>query len=436
MLLPEMEWIVVGEKIADGHAIYTDIWTNIGPLAAFMYWLIGVFSGHEQFGYELAAYIIIFFQAVYLILVSFQRELFLERNYVIGLIYVLLANLSFDLGKLSPALMGTTFLIVAFNSFAKQIGNRDGVRDDVVEVGLFIGIATLFHLPFFIFLPWVILAMLAFTGASFRQLLLIMLGFILPIFIVAIYFYSVSDFELFRHNVLENSIRFTQLSFEKLLEVSYTYLPTLLISIVGYFYLITNSRFNGGQSRMHQVALLGIIFGVAAYVLSPYKTPMQLYGILPFMAIFITGFFLHLRGRYLPELLLLVLIALTLFVQYQGVRPLFGKGFQHLAEVRISTEEPPEIIKNKTMLIIGERIDEYKYGKQVTAYLNWDLAKRDLAEPNDYESVVNIFDNFRRSPPEVIIDKKGVIPAIFKRIPELAKDYEASNIKGIYLLKK
>lgn len=429
-----MEWLVLGEKMADGHELYTEIWTNIAPLSAFMYWVVGVFSGHDQFGYELAAYLFIFFQAIYLAIIVNQRELFLERNYVIGAVYVLLANLSFDLGKLSPALMGTTFLIVAFNSFAKQIGNRDGVRDDVFEVGLFVGIASLFYLPFLAFLPWIILAMLLFTGASFRQLLLIMLGFVLPIFIVGIYFYFVSDFELFKYNVLENSIRFTQLSFGKLLEISYTYLPVLVLSILGYFFLITNNRYNGGQSRMHQVALLGVIFGIAAYVLSPFKTPMQLYGMLPFIAIFVTGFFLHLRGTYRPEIIFIILLAITLLIQYQGVTPFWGKGFNHLSEIRISEKEPPAIVKNKTMLIIGERIDEYKYGKQVTAYLNWDLSKRDLAEPNDYQSVVNIFDNFKQSPPEVIIDKKGVIPVIFKRIPELAKDYEASNIEGIYLL--
>lgn len=434
-LLPEMEWMVLGQKMSDGNALYTEIWTSVAPLSAFFYWIVNLFMGQEQLAYELTAYLFIIFQAVYLSIIANRRELFLERNYVVGAVYVLLANLSFDLGKLSPALMGTTFLMVAYNSFAKQIGNREGVRDDVFEVGLFVGVATLFHLPFVAFLPWIILAMLLFTGASFRQILLIVLGFILPVFIVGIYFYFVSDFEAFRYNVLESSIRFTQLSFGKLIEVFYTFAVPLLISLVGYFFLITNNRYNGGQSRMHQIALLGVLFGIIAYILSPYKIPMQLYGMLPFMAIFIAGFFLHLKGTYRPEIAFILLLAITLLIQYQGVKPLFGNGFNHLDEVRLSNETPPDIVKGKKMLIIGERIDEYKHGKQVTAYLNWNLSKRDLAEPNDYESVVNIFDNFRKEPPEVIIDKKGVIPTIFKRIPELAKDYKKSEIEGIYLKK-
>ncbi|MFT6203942.1 MAG: hypothetical protein ACI9V1_001469 [Spirosomataceae bacterium] len=430
-----MEWMVLGQKMSEGNTLYTEIWTSVAPLSAFVYWLVNLFMGQEQFAYELTAYLFIIFQAVYLSIITNRREFFLERNYVVGAVYVLLANLSFDLGKLSPALMGTTFLIIAYNSFAKQIGNRDGVRDDVFEVGLFVGVATLFHLPFMAFLPWITLAMLLFTGASFRQILLIVLGFVLPIFVMGIYFYFVSDFEAFKYSVLESSIRFTQLSFGKLIEVFYTFTIPLLVSLVGYFFLITNSRYNGGQSRMHQIALLGVLFGVVAYFLSPYKIPMQLYGTLPFMAIFIAGFFLHMKGTYLPEVAFIMLLLITLFVQYQGVKPLIGKGFNHLEEVRLSKQIPPDIIKGKKMLIIGERIDEYKYGKQVTAYLNWNLSKRDLAEPNDYESVVNIFDNFRKEPPEVIIDKKGVIPTIFKRIPELAKDYKSSKIEGIYLRK-
>ncbi|MFB0908890.1 MAG: hypothetical protein QMB03_11565, partial [Spirosomataceae bacterium] len=130
-LLPEMEWMVLGQKMSEGNTLYTEIWTSVAPLSAFVYWLVNLFMGQEQFAYELTAYLFIIFQAVYLSIITNRREFFLERNYVVGAVYVLLANLSFDLGKLSPALMGTTFLINAYNSFSKQIGNRDGVSDDV-----------------------------------------------------------------------------------------------------------------------------------------------------------------------------------------------------------------------------------------------------------------------------------------------------------------
>lgn len=435
MLLPELEWMLIGEKMNDGYNLYTDIWTNVPPLSAFVYWVVDTFLGRDKLAYEFVAYLFIFFQATYLSIMTNRREIFLERNYVVGAVYILLANISFDFGKLSPALMATTFLMIALNSLAKQISNRDGVRDDIFEVGLFIGIATLFHLPMAIFLVWLIAAVLLFTGANFRQIILLFLGFVLTLFIVAIYYYFISDFDTFKLHILSGSIQLFQFSFLKLFEIIYVLILPLVIGAFGYYFLIINSRYNGWQSRIHQITLLGVLFGFVAFMISPYKIPMQLYGMLPFLAILVAGFFLHLKGTYRPEIAFIAVSAIVLLIQYQGVKPIIGNGFKHIEGLRVSQEDPPSIIKGKKMLIIGERIDEYQYGQQVTAYLNWGLSKKDLAEPNDYESVVNIFDNFRQSPPEVIIDKENVIPTIFMRIPELAKDYKKSEIKGIYLHK-
>ena len=132
----------------------------------------------------------------------------------------------------------------------------------------------------------------------------------------------------------------------------------------------------------------------------------------------------------LPKFTLLFLF--IVFVQYQGVTPLFGKGFEQLADMRVKPKEIPERMKGQKMLVIGERIDEYTYGESATCYLNWDLSKIDLENPDNYESIINIFDNFKKDPPTIIIDKQNVIPKIFKRIPALASNYQKTNIEGIY----
>lgn len=435
MLLPELEWMLVGERLNDGHKLYEGIWTNIGPLAASVYRLVDYGFGRDQAAYELTAYFLIIFQAIYITFVTNRRQLFLEKNYVVGAVYLILMNVSFDLAKLSPALMAVTFLMIATNSFLKQVESREGVADDIFEVGLFIGLATMFYLPVAIFLVWVILAALFFTGANFRQLVLIILGFLLPILAVVIYFFFTNDFDLFLFNLLNGSIRINQFSINKLLEFVYTFTFPVIIGILGYLFLAQASRYSGYQSRSHQTALLAIIFALIAYIIAPYKTPMQFVLVIPFLAILVTGLFLHLKGVYLPELLFIIFISIVLIVQYQGVKPLFGNGFRHISELRLSTETPPNEYLNKKMLIIGERIDEYQHAKQVTCYLDWDLAKTDLKNPNNYASVVNIFYNFKNEAPEVIIDKVGVMKEIFERIPELSKDYSESKNKGVYFRK-
>jgi hypothetical protein len=68
-----------------------------------------------------------------------------------------------------------------------------------------------------------------------------------------------------------------------------------------------------------------------------------------------------------------------------------------------------------------------------TGYLSWSLAKKDFENPNNYLSLSNIYNNFKKDMPEVIIDRENVIPAIFKNMPELRAKYKTAE-KGIYVL--
>lgn len=435
ILLSELEWMLIGEKIHKGEALYKEIWTNVGPLSAGVYWLIDAFLGRSQFAYEFVAILLIYFQALYFTFITNQRQTFLEKNYAPAIIYVLLMSLSFDMAKLSPALLSTTFLLFAFNKVIKQMERREGVSDEVFEVGLYIGIASLFHQPSMIFIVWGIASMLFFTNANIRQYFLTLLGFTIPIFATYLYFYFYDATDEFKFNWFSGIFRIKQYSLDdfKSAFISIT-LPTIL-SILGFLRLSRASRYNSFQQRTQQIILLWAIASLLALFLSPNVAPMQFIVFVPCFAYLITGFFIHIRGTVVPELIFTGMLVVILFLHYQGVRPIIGKGYEHLGDMRTKPMEMPEIMKGQNMLVIGERIDEYQYGYAATCYLNWELSKIDLQNPDNYESIINIFDNFKKDPPTIIIDKENVVPKIFKRIPELAKDYKSTNMKGVYLRK-
>lgn len=435
ILLPELEWMLIGERLNDGYKLYEEIWTNVGPLSGFVYWLVDTSFGRSQFAYEFVAMFFIYIQAAYLTLSTNNRQVFLEKNFVIGAVYILLTSISFDCGKLSPSLMATTFVIFALNGLMKQIENRDGVGDDIFEVGFYVSIATLFYLPTFVYLFWIILACILFTGASFRQIILVILGYILPIFIAAIYYYFFGEYELFKFNLLHGSLRIDQYSLQTIFEIFYTSIVPLVTAFFGFLFLVRTNRYSGYQGRIHQIALLGVIFGIVAYFLAPYKTPMQLASMFPFLAILVTGLFLHIKGTAKPEIAFISFVVVVLIIQYQGVTPLFGDGYQHLSKIRTQNVPANYEFSGKKLLITGTQIDEYKVAKQATCYLDWNLSKTDLAKPDNYESVVTIFHNFKRDSPDVIIDKENVMPTIFKRIPELSKSYSKGKSKNIWLKK-
>jgi hypothetical protein len=432
ILLPELEWMVVGEKIHDGSFLYKELWTNVGPLSAFIYWLIDLSFGRIQFAYEFIAILIVYFQALYFTFTCNTRQTYLEKNYAPGLVYILLMSLSFDMSKLSPVLLATTFLLFAFNKIVKQMERREGVSDEVFEIGLYIGIAVLFHQPSMVFILWSTACLVFFTNANLRQHFLALLGFAIPLFLVTLYFYFNDSIEEFRYNWFNGIFRIKQYSLEDfksaLLAIS---IPTIL-AILGFLRQTQASRYNSYQQRTQQIMLLWAVVALLALFLSPNVAPMQFIIFVPCFAFFVTGFFLHFRGAFFPELTFMFVFIAILLIQYQGVTPIFGKGFEQLSDMRIKPKPLPELMKGQKMLVIGERIDEYKLGKSATCYLNWDLSKIDLENPDNYESIINIFDNFKKDPPTIIIDKQNVVPKIFQRIPALAVDYKTTSIKGVY----
>jgi hypothetical protein len=432
ILLPELEWMIVGEKIHYGSFLYKELWTNVGPLSAFIYWLIDVSFGRTQSAYEFIAILIIYFQALYFTFVCNTRQTFLEKNYAPGLIYALLMSLSFDMTKLSPVLLSTTFLLFAFNKLVKQMERREGVSDEVFEVGLYIGIAVLFHQPAMIFIVWAVAALIFFTNANLRQYFLAILGFTLPLFLTALYFYFYDSLDEFKYNWFSGIFRIKQYSLEDFKSALIAVAIPSALSFFGFLSLTRASRYNSYQQRTQQIMLIWLFAGIIGLFLSPNVAPMQFIILIPCFAYFVTGFFLHVRGAFLPELLFMTLFVFILFAQYQGVTPFFGKGFEQLSDMRIKPKELPELMKGQRMLVIGERIDEYKVGRSATCYLNWDLSKIDLENPDNYESIINIFDNFKKDPPTIIIDKQNVVPKIFQRIPALAADYRTTDIKGVW----
>nr|WP_299423388.1 hypothetical protein [uncultured Emticicia sp.] len=432
ILLPELEWMLVGEKIHNGQFLYKEVWTNVGPLASFVYWAIDVSFGRSQFIYEFIAILITYFQALYFTFVCNTRQTYLEKNYASGLIYVLLMSLSFDMSKLSPVLLSTTFLLFAFNKLVKQMERREGVSDEVFEIGLYIGIASLFHQPTMVFIFWIMSSLVFFTNANLRQHFLAILGFSLPLLLAGLYFYLNGGLDEFKYNWFNGIFKIKQYSVEDFKSAFIAITVPSALAVFGFLRQTQVSKYNSYQQRTQQIMLIWGIASLIALFLSPNVAPMQFIIFVPFFAFFITGFFLHLKGVFLPELLFTLLFLFIIFVQYQGVTPIFGKGFEQLADMRVKPKEIPERMKGKKMLVIGERIDEYAFGQSATCYLNWDLSKIDLENPDNYESIINIFDNFKKDPPTIIIDKQNVIPQIFKRIPALAAEYQKTNMEGIY----
>lgn len=436
LLIPELQWMLVGEKMGQGFMLYRDVWDNLSPLSAAVYWGIDELFGRSPLAHRTLANILIVLQAIYFNYISNQRQLFTERNYVPGILYLLFINVSFDCSTLSPVLMATSFILLAFGTLIRQM-QREGVTDEVFELGFYLSTATLFYLPMGLFAFWSFASMLLYTGANFRQHTLAFFGYVFPIALTVMFFFFRDSLDDFSQNLLTSAFRTRRYNLNDFLGVIGAMAGIFLLGGMGFFQTIGYPRFINYQSRCQQIMMLWFIIAVISIGLMPFIAPMQFIIFIPPLAFFAVNFFMLMQRRWLAEVLFLVVFVAILFFRYQASflnnSFAFNKSAR-LENLKIKNALLPPQINNQKILVIGDDEGEYKDNFPATAYLNWELARYDFENLDSYENVISIFDNFTADPPTYVIDKVNIMPQLFKRLPELGKRYQITQWKGIYQL--
>lgn len=434
LLTYELEWMLIGEKLNEGLNLYSEVLTQVGPLSSYFYQLIDLWAGKNQFVYQTLATILIFFQTLYFVFIVNRRNLFNEKNYIAGLVYLILINASFGFMKLSPALMANTFFLLALNATLRQIEKRDGVGDDVFEAGLFLGIATLFHLPSFIFIFWALLVLFLYTSINIRQTFMVILAFLMPIFFMYLFFYFKDQGSYFTNIWLFNLIKTFDFSILSIKDILLSLTLPMIVGLLGLFRVLRGHRYNSFQNRSHQLIIISSFFALPVFLISGLYVPSNIIFIIGPLAFFCAGFFIHGKKMLIPELLFLLFFISVILISVTGATPVLGVFSNGLANYKVVESQVADKYQGKRIFVTGPHIDAYHNSSMATGYLSWSLAKYDFENPNNYMSLSNIYNNFKKDMPEVIFDKENVMEKVFKNIPELSANYSKVE-KGIYVKK-
>ncbi len=424
--------MLVGEQMSRGFMLYRDVWDNVSPFSGMVYWTIDTLFGRSQLVYQIVAFAISLFQILYFNYVLRVRDALPERSYIPGAIYALFLNSSFDLATLSPTLMASTFLLLALGVVIKILERRQ-VTNEIFEMGLYIGIATLFYLPSALFMFWAFVALLFYTGATLRQHVLGFFGSVFPLLMVMLFFYLNDGVQNLNQNLLTSVFQVKQYALNDFSSLIISLFFPLILSSLGFMRMLANTRLVNYQSRVQQTMAIWFLVGLLLIPLMQYLAPMQFVPFFPVAAYFSTYYFQSFKKRWLAELIFLGAMGAILLVQYQGLLALDPQlTIGRLENLRARPAMLPKEISQKRILVIGENEGEYLNNFTATPYLNWDLARNDLENLNNFESVIHIYDNFRQDPPDYIIDKENIMPRLLNRVPALRKRYKPSPWKGVY----
>ncbi len=423
--IPELSWMIVGERMNEGALLYVGIWDNIGPLAAWIFQAFDVLFGRSHLSLQIGGLLLFFAQIFYMNYLALKHKMYNENNYLPAFFYGLLGLLVFDLITLSPPLMGMTFVLLSMNSLFSHVESRNKVDGNLLNMGIFLGIAALFYLPYFLMLLVLIVGLLFFTNTILRRYLLLLYGFGIPLLICWLVYLRTGN----THELYTNYFRglfvmdFTQyLSYKSILILSGA---TIFLFAIAALKTLSGFGFTVFQVRVQKVMFFAALVSLFTYIFYADKDGYSLIIFFPWVAFFLSHFFLSIRHRLKREIGFLVYFLSIVIVYFSIAFNWFSLNqLIHFDAIILKSPANSEIYAGKKILVFGPDIQPYSSGKQATAYFNWNLSRGQLEHLNYYDNLEAVDKNFRNDMPEIIIDQAGIAPKLFELNPLLGAEYE------------
>lgn len=429
LLSPILDFMLIGERIADGNAIYKEVFAGIAPFSAWFYAGLDMLFGRSVLAYALIGTVILFVQAIIFNTLLLRRDFMIDRGYVPAMLYVFFGSISFDYFNVSPVLLSLTFLLLVLREIFTLTENTHD--QTLFTIGFYLGIATLFYLPSSIFLFWVSLGLGVFRSTSFRQHLLVLFGVAFPILLLGLYFFWQDSFIDFVVQYF-NSISFAPNFYLSIQDFSIILALPALFLVLAVLNMFSGRSLTNYQSYCRQMMIFWLVASVFGLLLCKYWLPFQFAFFLPPLAFFGTYYLFSIQKKWIAELVFLSVLT-GIGVQLWATRT---EIFYPIDYSKAILKKPSDFdLKNEKIWVFGETHSYYIENQPVTPYLDWHITQNRIEELNDYQTLLLFYNQIEKDKPQFIIDKDKNLPPLFKRIPLLSEKYTTKD-SLIYELKK
>jgi hypothetical protein len=423
---PQLMWMLLGERLGQGFFLYQDIIDDNGPLSAGFFTIMDLLFGRSLLAYEIVGRLLISFQILYWNSILIKFKAFDLNTYLPAIIMAALFHFSFDLLSLSPALLGSTFLILALGQLFSQTVLQKDTSESTLLIGIYAGLATGFHPNYIVFLPYMIFTGIAISSFSFRQLMLSLVGYFLPLLLISVFY--------FWNDGLEEAIQIWPLTFlsekyeyQSLLDWLYLGIFPLLLGAVGYFMATVLRGSTINQQKQRQLILIWLLFSAAEFFIIKKQAAYQLVILIPGLTYLIAQFFLNTKKEFIAKmafyLLVIGLPAVAFWYWHEKVND--SEYFVAKSETNYSDD----------ILILGDNLSPYLNSSISGPFLNYRLSKLYLDQDRDLREKARLYQMLQKQKPFTVIDPNGDFEKLLKQFPALEVQYN-KTATGIYTLKK
>lgn len=419
LTFPELNNILIGEKMREGHAMYIDVVDQTAPLAAWCDSIFDFIFGRSLVARHSFALFVILTQAVFLGIIFINKKAFSENTFIPSLLYVIFFAFSYDNMALTPELLAAGFLLLALNNLFKEIEFREQRDESIFNLGLYISFASLFSFSFSIYLLGAIVILAIFTRLELRKYLLMVIGFLVPhLMLISIFYLRDGLDSLWDFYYLPN-LSFSTWSFIDAKSLWILAAVPALYLVVSFVILNREARFTKYQSQLVQATFFWMVFAFIQIFYSKGIRPQSFITLIPVISFYVSHFLLMIRRRKFAEINLWIIIVSIVSIGYLAY---YGKVAVVYDALRV--QSVPTETKNEKILVLNPTPSLYANHQLGTGFLNWNLSQEIFRHPEYYEHVVRVRDAFRKDQPQRILDPENLFDAYLKRIPELRLQYQ------------
>lgn len=218
----------------DGFVFYSNVELssqNLAPLYTFIYQMFSP----NPFWSVLLSFVFMLLQAFMFNRVITNKNLVDRNSYLPALVFIVLMSSSFKLVGLQPFWFANFFLIIALDKIVDDFDEQDTYKE-IFNVGLLIGIASLFYYPVLGFFPLIWISLVIYYLVNLKSLFASLLGLLLPYLFVATYYFWFDKLGLefkewwsFFQSVFDNPLLLTAFQWVTFSVVGFTTLIALLV---------------------------------------------------------------------------------------------------------------------------------------------------------------------------------------------------------------
>ena len=427
---PELKSMVIGEAMDNGQMMYAEIFDATAPMAAGTFGVIDWLMGRAITGRQIIALILIFFQAAFFAILLINHKAYNDNNYVPGFIYGLLCFVSFDFLSITPELLGSTVLLLALNNLFREIEFRVQRDGTIINVGFYIGLASVFVFTYSIFLVAAIVILIVFTRISFRKSLLLFFGFFLPHVVIGVYYFYCDAMPAYWNNFYLENILHTDVNLISGKSLLILGALPIIYFVFSLFMMTREAHFTKYQSQLFQVMFLWLVFCLVELFLTRQLSPHSLIILVPSLAYFFSHYLLLIRRRWIAESMLWILIAGVISMNLLAMKG--NVGAIDYSRMFVATPKKALPVADKKVMVLGDDLSVYRTNTLGGYFLDWRLSERTLNGIQYYDHVLKIDEMFQTFPPDVIVDERGLFASLAKRIPALSKQYHKQG-ENLYM---